>query len=309
MEIVRGMHNLRPRHRGCVVTIGNFDGVHHGHQVLLSHVVAKGKELGVPSAVVTFEPMPREFFRGTTRPVRLTRFREKIMLLCQSGVDRVICLPFNEQLVNVTAQTVIDGFLVDSLEIRYIVVGDDFRFGRGAEGDYVMLQDAGRQHGFEVSHLGTLLVDHDRVSSSRIREALGAADFELAEKLLGHSYFIMGRVVYGRQLGRELGSPTANIRLQRYRAALDGVYAVEVEGAGPKRRLGIANIGVRPTVDGREPLLEVHIFDFDEDIYGELLTVTFRHKIRDEHHFESLDALKTQIGRDIVVVKAWFKMA
>ncbi|MEE9253586.1 MAG: bifunctional riboflavin kinase/FAD synthetase, partial [Pseudomonadales bacterium] len=187
------MHNLRPRHRGCVVTIGNFDGVHHGHQVLLSHVVAKGKELGVPSAVVTFEPMPREFFRGTTRPVRLTRFREKIMLLCRSGVDRVICLPFNEELVNVTAQTVIDGFLVNSLEIRYIVVGDDFRFGRGAEGDYAMLQDAGRQHGFEVSHLGTLLFGHDRVSSSRVREALGAADFELAEKLLGHPYFIMGR--------------------------------------------------------------------------------------------------------------------
>jgi riboflavin kinase/FMN adenylyltransferase len=309
MEIVRGMHNLRPRHRGCVVTIGNFDGVHHGHQVLLSHVVAKGKELGVPSAVVTFEPMPREFFRGTTRPVRLTRFREKIMLLCQSGVDRVICLPFNEELVNVTAQTVIDGFLVNSLEIRYIVVGDDFRFGRGAEGDYAMLQDAGRQHGFEVSHLGTLLFGHDRVSSSRVRETLGAADFDLAEKLLGHPYFIMGRVVYGRQLGRELGSPTANIRLQRYRAALNGVYAVEVEGAGPERRLGIANIGVRPTVHGSEPLLEVHIFDFDEDIYGELLTVTFRHKIREEHRFESLDALKTQIALDIIAAKEWFKAA
>lgn len=309
MEIVRGMHNLRPRHRGCVVTIGNFDGVHHGHQVLLSHVVAKGKELGVPSAVVTFEPMPREFFRGTTRPVRLTRFREKIMLLCQSGVDRVICLPFNEELVNVTAQTVIDGFLVNSLEIRYIVVGDDFRFGRGAEGDYAMLQDAGRQHGFEVSHLGTLLFGHDRVSSSRVRETLGAADFDLAEKLLGHPYFIMGRVVYGRQLGRELGSPTANIRLQRYRAALNGVYAVEVEGAGPERRLGVANIGVRPTVHGSEPLLEVHIFDFDEDIYGELLTVTFRHKIREEHRFESLDALKTQIALDIIAAKEWFKAA
>ncbi len=309
MEIVRGMHNLRPRHRGCVVTIGNFDGVHHGHQVLLSRVVAKGKELGVPSAVVTFEPMPREFFRGTTRPVRLTRFREKIMLLCRSGVDRVICLPFNEELVNVTAQTVIDGFLVNSLEIRYIVVGDDFRFGRGAEGDYAMLQDAGRQHGFEVSHLGTLLFGHDRVSSSRVRETLDAADFELAEKLLGHPYFIMGRVVYGRQLGRELGSPTANIRLQRYRAALNGVYAVEVEGSGPERRLGIANIGVRPTVHGSEPLLEVHIFDFDEDIYGELLTVTFRHKIREEHRFESLDALKTQIALDIIAVKEWFKAA
>ena len=306
MEILRGMHNIRPRHRGCVVTIGSFDGVHYGHQVLLSHVVAKGKELGVPSALVTFEPMPREFFRGASVPARLTRFREKITLLCQSGVDRVICLPFNEQLVNVTAQTVIDSFLVTSLGIRYIVVGDDFRFGRGAEGDYAMLQAAGQRHGFEVSHLGTLLFDHERVSSTRIREVLASADFDVAEKLLGHPYFIMGRVVYGRQLGRELGSPTANIRLQRYRAALEGVYAVEVDGVGDTRP-GIANIGVRPTVDGREPLLEVHIFDFDEDIYGQLLTVTFRRKIRDEHQFESLDALKAQIALDIEVARSWFR--
>lgn len=308
MEIIRGMHNIRPRHRGCVLTIGNFDGVHHGHQVLLAHVVAKGKELGVPAGVITFEPMPREFFRGAVRPARLTRFREKIMLLCQANIDRVICLPFNEQLVNVTAETVID-VLVNSLGIRYIVVGDDFRFGRGAEGDYAMLQAAGRKHGFEVSQLGTLLFDHERVSSTRVREVLGDADFELAEKLLGHPYFIMGRVVYGRKLGRQLGSPTANIRLQRYRAALEGVYAVEVDGVGPEPRRGIANIGVRPTVDGREPLLEVHIFDFDEDIYGRLLKVTFRHKIRDERQFESLDALKAQITRDISAAREWFEAA
>jgi riboflavin kinase/FMN adenylyltransferase len=308
MEIIRGMHNIRPRHRGCVLTIGNFDGVHHGHQVLLAHVVAKGKELGVPAGVITFEPMPREFFRGAVRPARLTRFREKIMLLCQANIDRVICLPFNEQLVNVTAETVID-VLVNSLGIRYIVVGDDFRFGRGAEGDYAMLQAAGRKHGFEVSQLGTLLFDHERVSSTRVREVLGDADFELAEKLLGHPYFIMGRVVYGRKLGRQLGSPTANIRLQRYRAALEGVYTVEVDGVGPAPRRGIANIGVRPTVDGREPLLEVHIFDFDEDIYGRLLKVTFRHKIRDERQFESLEALKAQITRDISAAREWFEAA
>ncbi|MEJ2130633.1 MAG: bifunctional riboflavin kinase/FAD synthetase [Gammaproteobacteria bacterium] len=308
MEIIRGMHNIRPRHRGCVLTIGNFDGVHHGHQVLLAHVVAKGKELGVPAGVITFEPMPREFFRGAVRPARLTRFREKIMLLCQANIDRVICLPFNEQLVNVTAETVID-VLVISLGIRYIVVGDDFRFGRGAEGDYAMLQAAGRKHGFEVSQLGTLLFDHERVSSTRVREVLGDADFELAEKLLGHPYFIMGRVVYGRKLGRQLGSPTANIRLQRYRAALEGVYTVEVDGVGPAPRRGIANIGVRPTVDGREPLLEVHIFDFDEDIYGRLLKVTFRHKIRDERQFESLEALKAQITRDISAAREWFEAA
>ncbi len=306
MELIRGMHGILPRHRGNVVTIGNFDGVHHGHQMLLAHVSAKGEELRCPSLLMTFEPQPREYFRGETVPARLTRFREKISILKTSGVDRVLCVPFNERTARTPASFVVKELLADLLGARYVVVGDDFRFGRGQEGDYVMLKAAGDKYGYGVSHMGTLTFEHGRVSSSRIREALGAGDFDLAEKLLGRQYFIMGRVVYGRQLGRQLGVPTANIRLQRYRAALNGVFAVTVTGLG-RERPGVANIGVRPTVDGKEPLLEVHIFDFDEDIYGALLTVTVHRKIRDEVKFESLDALTAQIGKDIAETRRWFE--
>ncbi|MEJ2089213.1 MAG: bifunctional riboflavin kinase/FAD synthetase [Gammaproteobacteria bacterium] len=298
MEIIHGIYSLKPRHRGCVLTVGNFDGVHHGHQMVLAHLFAKSQELGVPSMLLTFEPQPREFFAGAKVPARLTRFREKITLLCKTELDRVLCHPFNERTRNTSAEWVVDVLLKELLAIRYIVVGDDFRFGRDQAGDYNMLQEAGERDGFGVSHIGTLTFEHERISSSRIRDALAEGDFELAEKLLGHPYFIMGRVVYGRQLGRQLGVPTANIRLQRYRAALEGVYAVKVQGLDEEYN-GVANIGVRPTVDGKEPLLEVHLFDFDADIYGRLLTVQFVRKIRDERAFDGLDALKAQIHSDI----------
>jgi len=304
MEIVRGIHNLRPRHRGCVATIGNFDGVHHGHRTLLAHLRAKGVELGVPATLITFEPQPREYFAGATVPARLTRFREKMVLLARTGLDRVLCLPFNRRLASVPAREVVERLLVEALGVRYVVVGDDFRFGRGREGTYEMLEAAGRELGFGVSHLGTLTLGDERVSSTRIREVLAAGDLDTAARLLGHPYFIMGRVVYGRRLGRELGVPTANIRLQRYRAALEGVYAVEVDGADAATHTGVANIGVRPSVDGREPLLEVHLLSGERALYGRLLTVTFRAKLRDEHRFESLEALKAQIDRDIVAARA-----
>lgn len=305
MELIRGMHCIAPRHHGNVVTIGNFDGVHHGHQMLLAHLRAKSEELGHPSLLMTFEPQPREFFRGETVPARLTRFREKVSLLRQTGIDRVLCVPFNERTARTPAGWVVKELLAELLGARYVVVGDDFRFGRGQEGDYRMLKEAGDRHGYGVSHMGTLTFEHGRVSSTRVRTALAAGEFGLAEKLLGRKYFITGRVVYGRQLGRELGVPTANIRLQRYRAALEGVYAVTVEGIGAPRR-GIANIGVRPTVDGKEPLLEAHLFDFDGDIYGELLTVTPHRKVRDEIKFASLDALKARVTRDVAETKEWF---
>lgn len=306
MEIIRGLHNIRPRHRGCVVTVGNFDGVHHGHQMLLAHLNAKRDELDSQSILITFEPLPREFFHGTSVPARLTRFREKMHLLARTRIDHVLCLPFNERLAQVTAQSVIDNFLVGMLDVRYLVVGDDFRFGRGREGDYAMLKAAGDQHGFEVSHVGTLRFDHMRISSTRIRDALAEGNLALAEKLLGHDYFIMGKVVKGRQLGRQLGAPTANIELKRYRPAVAGVYAVQVSGLDRNYR-GVANVGVRPTVDGKKPLLEVHLFDFDRDIYGERLTVSFRHRIRDERAFPSLDSLKAQIAVDMQAARAFFE--
>jgi riboflavin kinase/FMN adenylyltransferase len=254
--------------------------------------------------LLTFEPLPREYFAGATVPARLTRFREKITLLQETGLDRVLCLPFNKRTRNTSAEWVVEHLLREILGIRYIVVGDDFHFGKNQAGNYAMLKAAGDRYGFGVSHMGTLILEHGRVSSSRIRDLLGQGDFALAEKLLGHRYFIMGRVVYGRQLGRQLGVPTANIRLQRYRSALEGVFAVRVRGLD-REYDGIANVGIRPTVDGKEPLLEVHLFDFSDDIYGRLLTVEFVRKIRDERTFADLEALKTQIHADIGIARGW----
>ncbi|NBC22015.1 MAG: bifunctional riboflavin kinase/FAD synthetase [Gammaproteobacteria bacterium] len=306
MEVVVGQHNIRPRHRGCVLTVGSFDGVHRGHKMLLEHLVAKGRELGAPSMLMTFEPTPREYFRGGVVPARLTRFREKITLLERTELDRVLCLPFNERTASLDADWVVEELLVKRLGIRYLVVGDDFRFGQGARGDFAMLEAAGERHGFGVSRMGTLTAGSERISSTRVRAALADGDFALAEDLLGHPYFMMGRVVYGRQLGRELGVPTANIRLQRYRTPLEGVFAVTVTDGLDKTYEGVANVGVRPTVDGKEPLLEVHLFDFAEDIYGSLLTVEFKQKIRDERTFDGLDALKAQIARDIAHTREFF---
>jgi len=238
-------------------------------------------------------------------PARLTRFREKIHLLKDTGLDRVLCIPFNERTRLIPAGEVVERFLVQMLGVRYVVVGDDFHFGRDREGNYGMLKEAGDRFGFGVSHMGTLTFDHERVSSTRIREALAAGDFPLAERLLGRPYFMMGRVVYGRRIGRGMGVPTVNIRLQRYKTPLEGVFAVTVDGLGPTRQ-GAANIGVRPTVGGKEPLLEVHILDFDQNVYGRLLTVTLLQKIREERWFPSLDALRVEIERDIEKIRALF---
>jgi len=306
MEIIRGLHNITPGHYGNVVTMGNFDGVHKGHQMLLQHLCSKSDEHGVPSMVVTFEPQPREFFAGASVPPRLTRLREKAELLSRSGLDRLLLLPFDEKTARTPARWITDELFHRILGATYVLVGDDFRFGRDREGDFSMIQSSGDELGYTTDRSSTLSMGDDRISSSRVRTALAEGDFGQAANLLGHDYFIMGRVVYGRQLGRQLGTPTANIRLQRYKAALEGVFCVTVEGIDAKVYQGIANIGVRPTVDGKEPLLEVHIFDFNADIYNELLTVTFRKKLRDEQAFDSIDALKAQIDLDIVRAKDWF---
>ena len=305
MELIRGMKNIAQRHSGNVVTIGNFDGVHHGHQKLLARLVAKAAELRRPSLLMTFEPQPREFFRGREVPARLTRFREKMTLLRPTGIDRLLCVPFNEAMASMPASHMARDLLRDRLGAEHVIVGDDFRFGAGRVGDYAMLKAAGDRYGYGVSRMGTLKLGDERVSSTGIRAALAAGHFPVAERLLGHRYFMMGHVVYGRQIGRTIGVPTANIRLQRYRSALSGVFCVAVHGLD-RRYIGVANIGVRPTVHGSEPLLEVHIFDFDEDIYGRLLTVTVRHKLRDERKFPSLEALKAQIEIDIQEAKDWW---
>ena len=307
MEIINGLHNLRSRHRGCVLTIGNFDGVHRGHRQLIDALCEKAKALGVPSMLMTFEPQPREFFAGTKLPARLTRFREKVYLLDQTPLDRLLCLPFNERTANIEADWFAKDFVVDQVGAKHLVIGDDFRFGRGREGDFALFESYGQIHGYSVSAMSTLLQGEARISSTLIRETLAAGDFAAATNLLGHEYFIMGRVVYGRQLGRQLNVPTANIRLQRYRAALEGVYCVTVEGIAGAVRHGIANIGVRPTVDGKEPLLEVHVFDYTGNLYGDLIKVTFKQKLREEQAFDSIDALKTQINRDIQQARHFFE--
>ncbi len=306
MEIINGLHNLRSRHRGCVLTIGNFDGVHRGHRQLIHELCEKAKALSVPSMLMTFEPQPREYFAGTKLPARLTRFREKVYLLDQTPLDRLLCLPFNDRTANIEAGWFAKDFVVDQVGAKHLVIGDDFRFGRGREGDFALFERYGRIHGYSVSAMSTLLQGEARISSTLIREILAAGDFTAATNLLGHEYFIMGRVVYGRQLGRQLNVPTANIRLQRYRAALEGVYCVTVEGIAGAVRHGIANIGVRPTVDGKEPILEVHIFDYTGNLYGDLIKVTFKQKLREEQAFDSIDALKTQINQDIEQARHYF---
>ncbi len=306
MELIRGFHNLQPKHRGCVATIGNFDGVHLGHQAVLGQLAEAAGRLGLPTAVITFEPQPQEYFGAAAQAPRLSRLREKLQALRRYAVDRVVCLPFNAALAEMPAQQFIQRLLVDGLAVRYLVVGDDFRFGRGREGDFAMLKAAGQRYGFQVVSMHSFCVDGERVSSTRVREALGRGDMATAAKLLGRGYRMSGRVARGEQLGRQLGFPTANIHLHRQAIPIRGVFAVEMFGIEGEPLMGVANVGVRPTVDGSRTLLEVHLFDFDQQIYGRYVEVVFLYKLRDEVRFASLDALKQQIGLDAVAARDYF---
>lgn len=308
MQLVRGLHNLRPQHRGCVATIGNFDGVHRGHQAILARLRERAVELGLPSCVVIFEPQPREFFAPETAPARLARLRDKLDLLAAEGVDLVLCLAFNQSLSKLSAAEFVDTVLIDGLGVKHLEVGDDFRFGCDRIGDFDFLQKVGAEKGFTLEAAQTVEIDGVRVSSTKVRNALAAADFTLAEHLLGRPFAISGRVLHGQKLARQLGTPTANVQLKRRRAPLTGVYLVSAEIDG-KVWPGVANIGVRPTVagDGR-PHLEIHLLDFAGDIYGRRLTVVFHHKLRDEQHFASLEALKTAIDADVAAARAHWGM-
>ncbi len=228
MELIRGVHNLYPRHRGCVATIGNFDGVHLGHQAVLKQTYEKAREMGLPATVITFEPQPQEFFRPDQAPPRLTRLREKLLALGPHAVDRMLCLNFNEHLANLSAEEFIRNILIDGLGVRYLVVGDDFRFGKGRQGDFHMLVRAGQQHGFEVANTHSFTLDTERVSSTLIREALGRGDLVRVQQLLGRPYSLCGRVAHGDKRGRTIGFPTANIYLHRKNTPILGVYAVQM---------------------------------------------------------------------------------
>lgn len=298
MELIRGGHNLRPGHRGCVATVGNFDGVHRGHAAVIESLAAAAERRGLPSTVVTFEPHPQEHFAPSKAPPRLTRLRDKLAELESLGVARVLCLHFGERLASMAPQAFVDELLLDGLGVSFLMVGDDFRFGHKRAGDFDFLARAGAQKGFDVERMPTVQDSGERVSSTRVRQALAERDLGTAEHLLGHVFAVRGRVANGDRVGRELGWPTINLDFARTRPPLTGVYAVRVDGPGLSDWPGVASLGTRPTVGGERTLLEVHLFDYGGDLYGAHVTVRFVAWIRDEANLASLEALREQIARD-----------
>lgn len=306
MQIIRGFHNLRQRHRGCVMTIGNYDGVHRGHQAVLEALKRKGRAASLPALVMTFEPTPQEFFAPGTAPARLSSLREKIEDMAAFGVNRVLCARFDARMAALPPERFIRDYLVDGLGARFVVVGDDFRFGHNRAGDFALMRTLGERYGFEVASLQTFSNGCARVSSTRVREALAAGDTDTAAALLGRPYRVTGRVVGGQRLGRKLGFPTANLRFGRRPAPAFGVYAVSVRVRPDTPRAALASFGTRPTVNGRDCLLEVYVLDFGEDLYGRRLDVEFLKFLRPEARFDTLDALTAQMHRDEDEARAFF---
>ena len=298
MELIRGLYNLAPAGRACVATVGNFDGMHLGHQAVLAQLHDQAGTRGLSSAVVVFEPQPREYFQGASAPPRLSRLREKLHLLANEGVDWVLLLRFDERLAALEAETFVRGVLVDGLRAEAVLIGDDFRFGRDRRGDINLLRRLGREFGYTVGATDTFAVDGRRVSSSLVREALSGGDLEAARRLLGRPYGMEGRVVHGEKRGRVIGFPTLNIDLHRRRAALAGIFAARVYGLAANAVNGMAYIGSRPVVNGRKVLLEVNLFDYSDECYGRHVRVEFVRKLRDDINFASLDLLQTQLAAD-----------
>lgn len=298
MELIRGLKGLNDRHRGSVVTIGTFDGMHLGHQALLARLKEHGARLSRPVMVLTFEPMPREFLLGVDKaPARLTSCRERWRILERLGCDFLWLLRFGPSLRTLTGEQFAQ-LLARELRTPLVVVGHDFRFGRNGEATAEMLSGAGRRLGFEVDVISPVTLDGERVSSSGVREALARADFEQVRRWLGRPYSMTGRVVQGNRLGRSLGFPTANLQIERRRPSVHGIFAVRVHGAGQSPLAGVASLGTRPTVDGEHTLLEAHVFDFSGDLYGREIEVEFVAKLREEERFPSLEALVAQMHQD-----------
>ncbi|EPJ46440.1 MAG: hypothetical protein OFPII_21220 [Osedax symbiont Rs1] len=306
MELIRAIHNLRPAHLGCVATIGKFDGVHLGHQQILRQLKVKASAMGLPSLVILFEPHPAEFFVPEKAPARLNSLATKLEYLAQQQIDRVLCLNFNQKLSAVPADDFIAALLVNKLAVAHFVVGDDFRFGQGRKGSFELLQQRGQEFGFAVEKSQTLMDDDERVSSTKIRQLLAEHNFSRAAQLLGRPFSMKGRVVHGQKLARTLGVPTANIKTPKHNLPLKGVFAVTATTAAGTIYQAVANLGNRPTVNGLKPVLEVHMFDFEQQIYGQKLTVEFNHYLRAEQKFADLDQLKLAIFNDIEMAKQYF---
>jgi riboflavin kinase/FMN adenylyltransferase len=318
MELVRGLHNfagadgrsafgraaiggsaLGPADNGgCVLTVGNYDGVHLGHQHIVRVLKRRAEEFRCAATVLIFEPSSKEFIDPAGAPPRLTRWREKYQALAKLGVDRLVTLRFDDEMRAMSPQAFVERLIVNGLGVRHMVVGDDFRYGTKAEGTIHSLRTAGSVHGFSVEQMPPFVVDNVRVSSTAVREHLESGDFAGAARLLGRRYRMMGRVCHGAELGRTLGFPTANLRLMRRKSPLWGILAVRVYGIASEPLGGVASLGTRPTVNGVEPLLEVHVFDFEGDLYGRAIEVEFVAKLRDEIKFDSLDLMMVQMKLD-----------
>lgn len=305
MLVYRGFSQTAPA--PTVLTIGNFDGVHLGHRSLLEKLNLLSQQTGLLPTVLTFEPLPLEFFAPQTAPARLSTLREKLERFADEGIGLVCACHFNAHFSALTAEAFIEQLLVRCLRVKHLVIGDDFRFGAGRRGDHAQLCAAGARYGFQVESMDTLRIEDQRISSSAVRAALDEGRMADAARLLGRPYAMDGRVVAGRQLGRKLGVPTANIRVRHRKLPLQGVFAVEVHGPAGGPYQGIANVGHRPSIENESiPLLEAHLFDFSRDLYGSHLSVRFLHKLREEARFPNLEALKAQIARDVAEAKAYF---
>lgn len=306
MRLFRGLTNLPYFSRGTVATIGNFDGVHLGHQALLAALRREADRLGLPMLVLLFEPQPAEYFRAKEAPVRLTSLREKLDVLKLCQVDYVVCLKFNERLALMPAQQFAMHYFFSFLQVKYLLIGNDFRFGHQRQGDVSLLQEMVKTRECIVQPFPDFSIGDNRVSSTKIRHALAENQLQLAAEFLGRTFSLCGRVVTGDGRGKQWGIPTANLSMHRLSLPLKGVFCVKVRRAKGEWLSGVANLGSRPTVDGTKNILEIHFFDFAENLYGEMLQVFFLHKLRDEVKFSSVEALITQIHDDITAAKKHF---
>ena len=298
MQLIRGIHNIRPEHFGCVATIGNFDGVHLGHCEIIKRLKRLGAERGVPTMVVVFEPQPAEFFARARVPARLTRLREKFHLLAARGVDRLLVLRFSQALASMPPERFVGELLVGKLGIKALIIGDDFRFGSGRGGDFSLLRDLADRYHFVMEQTVPFLFIGKRISSTYIRDLLHQGYYHEAKRMLGHPYMIEGRVVHGHKRGREWGFPTINLDLHRRKSPITGIFAVKVRGLGPQPLPGVGYVGARPTIDDPRFVLEAHLFDYDQECYGKYVGIEFVDKIRNDIKFESFAAMAEQIGRD-----------
>jgi len=304
MRLIRGLSQLEPFRNGCVLTIGNFDGLHLGHRTVIKKLAERGKTLGLPVVIMIFEPQPLEYFLKDNEPSRLMRLREKVIEFAKLPVDHLLIVKFNRHFANYDAEQFIDDILIKKLNVKHLVIGDDFHFGKARRGNFALLKDKGKAYGFSVEDTGSYQSEGLRVSSTLIRDALSAGDLAQAERLLGHCYSVCGRVAHGDKRGRTIGYPTANIKMFRKNTPVNGVFAVTMTGIDDLEFEGIANVGTRPTIDGdARVILETHLFDFDKEIYGRYVEVHFKQKIRDEMRFASMEQLKAQIVKDVAEAK------